>query len=151
MWYRTSKKDFNELAEDRKLVSTCIVFRKKGDTIQVLLERRGSEPHEHEWCIPGGHIEKNEEPFEAAERELKEETHLDLDPEKFVYIGKHKNEKKRDKINYIFATEYTGNKEIKADSDAEYLEWIDVNKMPKLLWKNEKYINKAKKMLFFKD
>ncbi len=32
----------------------------------------------HFWCAPGGHIELNEDPEEAAVREVKEETGLDV-------------------------------------------------------------------------
>ena len=148
MWYRKAKINYNELVEDRVLVSTCIVFKKNNGKIQVLLERRGSSPEKHKWCIPGGHIENDESPEKAAVRELKEECNIKLDENKLVYVDKHNNEKNRDKFNFIFAIVYSGNDKIKAGSDAEYVEWVDFDKMPELAWDNATYVNKAKKMLF---
>ena len=115
-----------------------------------MLERRGSSPEKHKWCIPGGHVELNESPEEAAVRELKEECNINLDQNKLVYVDKHDNETNKDKFNFIFATMYSGDDEIKAGSDAEYIEWIDVDKMPDLAWNNTSYVTKAKKIIFDK-
>lgn len=47
---------------------------------RVLLIRRGSEPLKGEWSIPGGLLELGEELAEAARRELREETGLEVEP-----------------------------------------------------------------------
>ena len=44
----------------------------RGD--EVLLIRRATPPHVGEWSLPGGRLEKDEEPAVAALRELTEET-----------------------------------------------------------------------------
>ena len=41
---------------------------------QVLLIRRATPPRAGEWSIPGGRLEKDEAPAQAALRELREET-----------------------------------------------------------------------------
>ena len=38
------------------------------------------------WCFPGGHVEENETLVEAVKRELKEETHLDVDVGQIVFV-----------------------------------------------------------------
>ena len=45
---------------------------------EVLLVKRASknDPGEGEWALPGGFIDPEEEPYEAAQRELTEETGL---------------------------------------------------------------------------
>jgi dTMP kinase len=148
MWYRTAKINYEQMIATRDLVATCIVFRKNKDEVEVLLERRGTPPHQHKWCIPGGHIEKNEKPVEAAVRELKEESHLTLNPNNLIYIGHHDYELKRDKFNYMFATEYKGNETIQADSDAEHMEWVNVKDLPVMVWNNFNYVQKAHKKIF---
>jgi 8-oxo-dGTP diphosphatase len=150
MWYRLAEIDFNKLIQDRVLVSTCIVFKNNNGKIQVLLERRGTSPEKHKWCIPGGHLEAHESPEQAAIRELKEECNIDLSDCNLIYIDKHDNEINRDKFNFIYATKYNGDDNVKAGSDAEYIEWIDIDKMPNLVWNNKSYINKAKKIIFDK-
>jgi ADP-ribose pyrophosphatase YjhB (NUDIX family) len=45
---------------------------------EVLLVQRSAGPYAGCWTLPGGHIEFGESPAEAARRELKEETGLDI-------------------------------------------------------------------------
>ncbi|MBE3087155.1 MAG: NUDIX hydrolase [Bacteroidetes bacterium] len=46
--------------------------------MKMLLIKRSRDPFKEYWCLPGGHIEKNEKITDAIARELKEETGLDL-------------------------------------------------------------------------
>ena len=52
---------------------------------EILLTRRNVEPFKGQWCLPGGHIDENEEALEAVIREAKEETGLDFEAEFFSY------------------------------------------------------------------
>lgn len=45
---------------------------------RVLLIKRGVEPHKGHWCPPGGVIDEGESSEEAAVRETREETGLDV-------------------------------------------------------------------------
>jgi ADP-ribose pyrophosphatase YjhB (NUDIX family) len=45
----------------------------------VLLVQRRTPPYADRWTLPGGHIEFGESPAEAARRELREETGLDME------------------------------------------------------------------------
>lgn len=56
----------------------CTVFER--GTGRVLLVRRGRPPRMGEWGIPGGAMELGETAFEAARREVLEETGLEADP-----------------------------------------------------------------------
>ena len=44
--------------------------------LKILLIRRGNHPYMNCWALPGGFIEENETAFQAAQRELYEETGL---------------------------------------------------------------------------
>ena len=63
-----------------------IITRKVDDEIEVLLIRRGSPPYEDHYCLPGGHIDKNEPAIEAVIREVKEETGLEFEAKFFGYF-----------------------------------------------------------------
>jgi 8-oxo-dGTP diphosphatase len=45
---------------------------------KLLLVKRASDPYKGDWCIPAGFMEWEESPQHCAERELKEETGLDI-------------------------------------------------------------------------
>ncbi len=64
----------------------AIIFRINKDVTQVLLTKRNIPPFKNYWCLPGGHIEKNEEAEKAIVREVKEETNLDFSPNFLCYL-----------------------------------------------------------------
>jgi len=69
---------------------------------RVLLIRRGSEPLRGEWSIPGGMLELGEELAAGVERELKEETGLDVEPlERIVVFDRIMRDGERVKYHYV--------------------------------------------------
>lgn len=57
----------------------------KNDEDKILLTRRNVEPFKGQWCLPGGHIDQNENVRDAVVREVKEETGLDFEAKFFNY------------------------------------------------------------------
>ncbi|MDY6775344.1 MAG: NUDIX domain-containing protein [Halobacteria archaeon] len=53
-----------------------------GDTVVVM--RRSHPPHEGDWVLPGGMVERDETASEACEREVEEEIDLEVEAEEFV-------------------------------------------------------------------
>lgn len=52
----------------------CVVFGLDADRLQVLLIKRKNAPFQGRWALPGGYVDMDESPDEAARRELQEET-----------------------------------------------------------------------------
>lgn len=63
-----------------KVSADAAVFDDAG---RVLLQRRTDDGA---WCLPGGYVEPNESPEEAAIRETREETGLDVEPVDLVGV-----------------------------------------------------------------
>ena len=61
-----------------KQASDSIVLTGSHEDLKVLLIKRKNDPYRGLWAFPGGFIEKEEEAYFAAKRELLEETGLDI-------------------------------------------------------------------------
>jgi 8-oxo-dGTP diphosphatase len=69
---------------------------------RALLIRRGSEPLKGEWSIPGGMLELGEELAAGVQRELKEETGLDVEPlESILVFDRIMRKGERVKYHYV--------------------------------------------------
>jgi 8-oxo-dGTP diphosphatase len=58
-------------------VACGVVLNEKG---QYLIAERGDRAHNGKWEFAGGKLKKNESPYEAIQRELKEELNITVQP-----------------------------------------------------------------------
>ena len=61
------------------LTVDCVVFGLDGQDLRVLLIQRDADPHEGSWALPGGFVEYGETVEQAATREAREETGLEVE------------------------------------------------------------------------
>ncbi len=71
----------NDYFDHPRVAVGAVVFKDK----RVLLVRRGQPPAEDLWAIPGGSVEIGETLQEAAEREIQEETGIQIRAAKPIY------------------------------------------------------------------
>ena len=116
---------------------------------KILLAKRAFEPAKGEWGLPGGFMELNETLYEAAKRELKEETNLDGEVTSILSTCSHYGSIFGDILLICVMMDVTDFSKIKAADDAEELFFFDINNLPELaFYCHNKFINEYKALLF---
>ncbi|MGQ4914271.1 MAG: NUDIX domain-containing protein [Candidatus Asgardarchaeia archaeon] len=112
----------------------------------ILLVRRKSPPFKGYWALPGGMVEYGETVEEAALREVKEETNLDVDLIDLVGVYSDPNRDPRWHTVSIAFLARVKQGYAKAGSDAELTKWF--RELPNVLaFDHQKIINDALKKL----
>jgi len=107
------------------------VLLKEGENI--LLIKRGSEPSKGLWSIPGGLVELGERTFDAARREVKEETSLDVEIDRLLDVIDNiiRDDDGRVLYHYIIV-DYLGHVaggELRTATDAEDARWVKLDQL----------------------
>ena len=113
---------------------------------KILLIRRGNYPYKNFWALPGGFMEKTDEDLNfGAQRELKEETGIDIDPKYFRQIKTYgHNFDPRMKIVDVAFSVRVSKKDmdkVKGLDDACDARWFQIDELPKLAFHHEQIIN----------
>ncbi len=124
----------------------CDIVVLSGDTDRfVLLVKRGKEPFNGKWALPGGFMEWDESCEQCAARELKEETELEDINLKLLGVF---SEPGRDPRGSIVSVAYIGRADhtkaiINAGDDAAEVAWFSVYTLPQLGFDHALIIKKA--------
>ena len=111
---------------------TANVFAQRADDGRLLLVRRGRDPYKGCWDIPGGFVEDGEEAFDAAVRELREETGLEVRVTGFVGVfGDRYGGDRGDHTCNLFWTGIVDDPDrAAAASDVSELAWFTLDEIP---------------------
>lgn len=115
-------------------VDAIVIAKEKQDNF-VLLIKRLNEPFKGQWAFPGGFVDANERVVKACQRELKEETGLDLQVEQFSFLNYYDapNRDPRSRtISFAFVAEIDKRVGVKGNDDANEAKWFNINDLPKL-------------------
>jgi ADP-ribose pyrophosphatase YjhB (NUDIX family) len=100
----------------------------------VLLSKRARAPKQGQWDLVGGFLEPEETPFEAAHREVLEETGCRLAEVRVeqvqpgVYDG-------QPTLNFLAVGRIEG--EPRANDDSLELAWFPLDRVPRIAWPHE--------------
>ncbi len=102
------------------------------DLSKFLITRRQSGLYQGMWCLPGGHINRDETMRQAVIREVKEETGLNFDPQLFSCFDEIIPEHDIHSITVVFDGLVNGTIKPQADEVAE-IGWYslgEIREMP---------------------
>ncbi len=98
---------------------------------KVLIGRKedGDHPIAGEWHILGGHLEIGEHPEEAVEREVEEETGLEVEVHQIVDVSTFSwTDGEKDSLQILYHTE-AESREAEASSDLSDVKWVSPEKL----------------------
>ena len=128
-----------------KLSVDAVVFGYEAGTISVLLIKRKYEPFKDKWAIPGGFVENDESLETAVERELLEETGIKINYLEQLYTFGKPNRDPRGRVVSIayFGLVRPNAFNIFASTDAEQVQWFNINELPKLSFDHKEILKTA--------
>ena len=133
-----------------KTLTTCgaILLNAAG---QVLIVRR-SDTDSHrplQWDLPGGHVEPGESLEHALEREVQEETSLDLSaiPSRLVYAVSDTFDDDNLSVSWLFFVAHIPSSEIVLSDEHDQYKWVGVDQAVDLI----EYDRKSHALAYARD
>jgi 8-oxo-dGTP diphosphatase len=125
------------------------IFNEKN---QVLLGLRKSAHATGTWCPPGGHMEFGETNEQAAVREAKEETGLQIETKDISFAGVTNDFFKESNKHYITlhmsCHKFSGTPRVMEPDKCAEWRWFDMDKLPSpLMLPNENFLKQYKEKI----
>lgn len=132
-----------------KLSVDAVVFGYEQGNISVLLIKRKYDPFKGKWAIPGGFVLNDEPLEEAVERELFEETGIKINYLEQLYTFGKPDRDPRGRVVSIayFGLVRPNAFKIYASTDAEQVQWFNINELPELSFDHNDILETAIKRL----
>lgn len=113
------------------LTVDAIVLKK--ESRQLLLIQRGIEPYQGKWALPGGFVEMDERLADACQRELIEETNLEISSlTQFLVADKVDRDPRGRTISVVFYGWAQENAVVQGGDDAREARWFSIDQLPEL-------------------
>lgn len=127
------------------LTVDCVVFGLDDDDLKVLLMRRGLQPFQGRWALPGGFVRVDEALEEAARRELAEETGLDRVFLEQLYTFGDLDRDPRERVVSVayYALVKLSDHRVRAATDATEAAWFPVTDPPALAFDHDHVLDVA--------
>jgi 8-oxo-dGTP diphosphatase len=127
-----------------------VVFAYLDRSLKCLLIRRRQDPFAGKWALPGGYLEMDEPEEEAARRELKEETGLEIPGpvEPIGFFGGPGRDPRGRTISLAFAAVLRpGTHQVRGGDDASEAAWIGLDALTDLAFDHAVILDVARRWL----
>ncbi|WP_053959054.1 NUDIX hydrolase [Sulfobacillus thermosulfidooxidans] len=118
------------MPKNPKIGVAAVIKNAQGELLAI---RRGHEPEQGRWALPGGHLEWGETLVEAVQREVHEEVGIDVYPERLLYVA----EIRLPEAHFVvldFAARIIGSDHVRSQSDALEAQWINLAYLDQIEW-----------------
>ena len=121
-----------------------ILFAFQNDELTVLLIRRTHDPFAGKWALPGGFVGEEEDLYDAAQRELKEETNVsNVYLEQLYTFGQPYRDPWRASLRLpdfaLLSADEVAQQMIHSGSDAGEARWWSIYSLPELAFDHDSY------------
>ncbi|NHN25445.1 NUDIX hydrolase [Flavobacterium jejuense] len=126
-----------------KIAVDAVVFGYQKSKLYVLLIQQKFGSQNDYWALPGGLVQEDEALIEAVKRELKEETNVSVNYLEQLYT--FGDDISRDPRNRVISVAYfalvdPSKLTLIADTDAEKVSWVEIDKIPNLAFDHNEII-----------
>lgn len=131
------------------LATDLVIFAFDDGPLRLLLIRRAKQPFIEQWALPGGFLEDDETLDQCAERELTEETGLELQQlEQLAAFSRPGRDPRGDVVSVAYlALVRAKGQTLGAGSDAAEVAWHDVNALPPLAFDHDEIVAVGRRRL----
>jgi len=133
-----------------KVAVDAVVFGYQNSTLYVLLIEQKFGDQNPYWALPGGLVQNNEPLIDAVKRELKEETNVAVNYLEQLYtFGDNIYRDSRNRVISVayFALIDSSKTAIKADTDADNVQWFATDAVPSLAFDHTDILTAAVRRL----
>jgi 8-oxo-dGTP pyrophosphatase MutT (NUDIX family) len=124
--FKDARKKAEKKLKNQVHYADMLVFNKKGELL--LLQRSSTDDmFPSQWCLPGGHVDPNEEGIKASQRELEEETLITLTDE--VITKKHELKNDKAFIEYFDVLLKDTPTVVLNSREHQNYEWVSIDKI----------------------
>ncbi len=128
----------------------CMVFTNKTKQAEIVLIKRKFKPFKNHWALPGGFVDIDETSYDAAKRELIEETGIIVNEiNEFGIFDTPDRDPRGRTVSVVYYTfEKDVSKNMIAGDDAAEVNFFSINELPELAFDHKEIILKAINKLF---
>ncbi|MFP9115772.1 NUDIX hydrolase [Flavobacterium sp. RHBU_3] len=129
-----------------RIAVDAVVFGYTGGKLYVLLIQQKFNGQDPYWALPGGLVQDNEPLIDAVKRELMEETNVTVNYMEQLYT--FGDDVHRDSRNRVISVAYfalidASKTTVKADTDADKVQWCAVDEIPALAFDHNLIVQAA--------
>ena len=134
------------------VTTDIVIFTIRDGRLKLLLIKRGGEPYQGRWALPGGFVELDEDLETSARRELEEETGVSGVYLEQLYTFGRPDRDPRERVITVayYALIPSDQVQLQAATDAEAVGWFAFEELPPLAFDHDEIVAMAHQRLVAK-